>query len=67
MKTLYFDCGMGAAGDMLMASLYEICPDKAGFLLLRGAKRSSTAFRYGHRPTPAPVPEPDIVPSAENT
>ena len=29
MKTLYFDCGMGAAGDMLMASLYEICPDKA--------------------------------------
>ncbi len=32
MKTLYFDCGMGAAGDMLMASLYEICPDKAGFL-----------------------------------
>lgn len=23
---------MGAAGDMLMASLYEICPDKAGFL-----------------------------------
>ena len=32
MKTLYFECGMGAAGDMLMASLYEICPDKAGFL-----------------------------------
>ena len=32
MKTLYFDCGMGAAGDMLMASLYEICPDKAGIL-----------------------------------
>ena len=32
MKILYFDCGMGAAGDMLMASLYEICPDKAGFL-----------------------------------
>ena len=32
MKTLYFDCGMGAAGDMLMASLYEICPDKEKFL-----------------------------------
>ena len=32
MKILYFDCGMGVAGDMLMASLYEICPDKAGFL-----------------------------------
>ena len=23
---------MGAAGDMLMASLYEICPDKEKFL-----------------------------------
>ena len=32
MKALYFDCGMGAAGDMLMASLYEICPDKEKFL-----------------------------------
>lgn len=32
MKTLYLDCGMGAAGDMLMASLYEICPDKEKFL-----------------------------------
>ena len=32
MKTLYFDRGMGAAGDMLMASLYEICPDKEKFL-----------------------------------
>ena len=32
MKTLYFDCGMGAAGDMLMASLYEICSDKEKFL-----------------------------------
>ena len=24
MRTLYFDCGMGAAGDMLTASLYEL-------------------------------------------
>lgn len=28
MKTLYIDCGMGAAGDMLMASLYELLPEQ---------------------------------------
>ena len=28
MKTLYFECGMGAAGDMLTAALLEIVPDK---------------------------------------
>ena len=27
MKTLYFDCGMGAAGDMLTAALLELMPD----------------------------------------
>ena len=35
MKTIYFDCGMGAAGDMLTAALYELLPDdavKAAFL-----------------------------------
>lgn len=32
MKTLYIECAMGAAGDMLMASLYELLPDKAAFL-----------------------------------
>ena len=26
MKTIYFDCGMGAAGDMLAAALYELLP-----------------------------------------
>lgn len=32
MKTLYFECNMGAAGDMLMAALLELHPDPEGFL-----------------------------------
>ena len=32
MKTLYLGCEMGAAGDMLMAALYELLPDKIPFL-----------------------------------
>ena len=32
MKQLYFECNMGAAGDMLMGALYDICPDQAAFL-----------------------------------
>ena len=30
MKTIYFDCSMGAAGDMLSAALIELFPDPAG-------------------------------------
>ena len=32
MKILYLDCAMGAAGDMLMGALYELCPDKEALL-----------------------------------
>lgn len=32
MKTLYLECGMGAAGDMLTAALYELLDDRQGFL-----------------------------------
>ena len=32
MKTLYLECNMGAAGDMLMAALLELHPDPEAFL-----------------------------------
>jgi uncharacterized protein (TIGR00299 family) protein len=32
MKTLYLDCGMGAAGDMLAAALTELLPDGDSFI-----------------------------------
>ena len=32
MKTLYIECNMGAAGDMLMAALLELLPDRDAFL-----------------------------------
>ena len=32
MKTLYLECGMGAAGDMLTAALLEVTDDRQGFV-----------------------------------
>ena len=32
MKTLYLDCAMGAAGDMLASALLELLPDPDGFV-----------------------------------
>ena len=32
MRTLYFDCPMGAAGDMLTAALFELLPDREAAL-----------------------------------
>ena len=32
MKNLYLECNMGAAGDMLMAALLELIPDKQAFI-----------------------------------
>ena len=32
MRTLYLECAMGAAGDMLLAALWELLPDRQAFL-----------------------------------
>ena len=58
MKTLYIDCGMGAAGDMLTAALLELLPDREEALKELNALgiptvefRSDTVFKCGIKGT----------------
>ncbi|MGI5978159.1 MAG: nickel pincer cofactor biosynthesis protein LarC [Oscillospiraceae bacterium] len=44
MKTLYFECNMGASGDMLLAALYELLPDPADFLETMNALMPEVRF-----------------------
>ena len=48
MKTIYIDCQMGAAGDMLMGALLELVPDRKKFLKKRirqGSRESASRLR----------------------
>ena len=51
MSTLFLDCGMGAAGDMISAALFELCDDKDSVL---------EAIRAMGIPRVAVVPEPSV-------
>ena len=48
MKTLYIDCAMGCAGDMLTAALLELHPDREGFIRrMNAVLNGSSGFRRG--------------------
>ena len=51
MKTLYLECAMGAAGDMLAAALYELCTPAQRQAFLAGMQKPlclplNTAWRW---------------------
>lgn len=56
MKTIYFECNMGASGDMLMSALYEICDQKEFFL----QKMNEVFAPYGITLSAAPVTKSGI-------
>lgn len=51
MKTLYLNCGVGAAGDMLTAALLELMPDKAGAIAELNATHPQRGIRLRDRDT----------------
>ena len=61
MKTLYIDCQMGAAGDMLMGALLELVPDRKKFLEklnqagIPGVRIEARPGKWRGRGKPGPV------------
>ena len=60
MRTLYIECNMGVAGDMLMAALYELLEDqeKESFLHAMNHLGLPTSAWKQKRERPAALPEP---------
>ena len=46
MKTMYIECNMGAAGDMLMAALLEYLPESDGFIKRMNSAEDSRCLQF---------------------